>query len=268
MKSRIAVTEEETRAAQLAPDSLAKSIELFQQHGALWLEGVFQKDLIERLRIYYEKKYQSLSRKELKKRDASVGDRRFMITVNIKGEFNNPELYANPILLPLLDKIFSGRFRIASFGSVVALPGAEDQPIHLDHPPLFGSEELCNNLPVHALTMVVPLIDVSDDVGATAIWEGSHRSADRIEQLRRLMEEPDYSQASFPLTKQGDAYLMDYRVIHGGRANRSETARPILYIVFSRPWFRDAFNFSSQPSVQLNDKQRKKVPKKFRQLFA
>ena len=268
MKSRISVTKEETRAGQLAPGSLARSIDLFQQHGALWLEGVFQKDLIERLRVYYEKKYQSLSRKDLKQRDASVGDRRFMITVNIKGEFNTPQLYANPILLPLLKEIFSGQFRIASFGSVVAMPGAEDQPIHLDHPPLFGSEELCNNLPVHALTMVVPLVDVGEEVGATAIWEGSHRSTNRIEQLKRLMAKPDYTQASFPLTKQGDAYLMDYRVIHGGRANRSVTVRPILYIVFSRPWFRDAFNFSSQPSVQLSDKQRKKVPKKLRHLFA
>ena len=61
--------------------------------------------------------------------------------------------------------------------------------------------------------------------------------------------------------------MMDYRLIHGGMLNDSETIRPILYLVYSRPWFRDGFNFTSQPAVQISKKQRKKVPERWQGLF-
>jgi len=136
---------------------------------------------------------------------------------------------------------------------VTALPGAEDQPIHLDHPPLFeAAPHLTNSIPPYAVTMVVPLVDIDEQTGTTAIWEGSHKksddqnSEDRFRLLSRLMQEPDYSMAARPLPRQGDVYLMDYRVIHGGLANRSQIDRPILYVVYSRPWFRDGFNFGTE----------------------
>lgn len=246
-------------------DTVRQAAELFQTHGALWLENVFAKSTIEQLRATYQKKYLSLSKTELRKRDAAVGDQRFMITVDVKGAFNCPEVYANEALSPILHSLLSDAMRIASFGSVVALPGADEQAIHLDHPPLFGVAD--DGLPVYALTMVIPLIDLSPATGTTAIWEGTHRGAERFDLLRGLMDSPNFSDASVPMAKQGDAYLMDYRVIHGGMANRSDVARPILYIVYSRPWFRDGFNFKSQDAVSISKKQLKKVPKQHRSLF-
>ena len=137
-----------------------------------------------------------------------------------------------------------------------------------------AAPHLTNSIPPYAVTMVVPLVDIDEQTGTTAIWEGSHKksddqnSEDRFRLLSRLMQEPDYSMAARPLPRQGDVYLMDYRVIHGGLANRSQIDRPILYVVYSRPWFRDGFNFGKQPSVSISSKQLKKVPKKFRGLFA
>jgi len=247
------------------PEVTQQSVDLFHSHGALWLENVFEKSTIERLLATYHKKYLRLSKKELRQRDAAVGDQRFMITVDVKGAFNRPEIYANEALSPILHGLLTGALRVASFGSVVALPDADDQAIHLDHPPLFGTED--DRMPVYALTMVIPLIDLSPATGTTAIWEGSHRGADRFELLRGLMDGSDFSGAALPMAKQGDAYLMDYRVIHGGMANRSSVARPVLYIVYSRPWFRDGFNFKSQDAVSISKKQLKKVPKQHRSLF-
>lgn len=246
-------------------ETTAQAVDLFQTNGALWLENVFAKSTIEKLLATYQKKYLSLSKKELRQRDAAVGDQRFMITVDVKGAFNRPEVYANEALSLILHSLLSDALRIASFGSVVALPDADEQAIHLDHPPLFGVAD--DELPVYALTMVIPLIDLTPATGTTAIWEGSHRGAERFDLLRRLMDSPDFSDASLPMAKQGDAYLMDYRVIHGGMANRSDVARPILYIVYSRPWFRDGFNFKSQNAVSISKKQLKKVPKQHRSLF-
>jgi len=176
-----------------------------------------------------------------------VGDQRYMLTLDIKGKFNRPEVYANERLMPLLNGLLSSHLRIASFGCVTALPGAEDQPIHLDHPPLFeATPHLTDNIPPYAVTMVVPLVDIDEQTGTTAIWEGSHKqsddqnSEDRFELLGRLMQKPDYSMAAKPLPRQGDVYLMDYRVIHGGLANRSHIDRPILYVVFGIDLFQAA----------------------------
>ena len=71
-----------------------QGVDLFRDNGALFLENAFPKDLIERVAETYADKYQSMSKKELRKRDAVVGDRRYMVTVDIKKPFNDPELYA------------------------------------------------------------------------------------------------------------------------------------------------------------------------------
>lgn len=240
---------------------------LFREQGTLFLQGAFDRCLIEKVSAACAQRYQSLSGKELRKRDAMVGERRYMVTVDIKKPFSSPALYANSNLMPLLERLLSPHLRIVSFGIVVALPGAENQAIHLDHPPLFGLQESVNELPVWATTLVVPLVELNDEIGPTAIWPRTHTSPDRIERLEQLMATPDYSLAERPNTQLGDAYLMDYRLIHGGLANLSQQVRPILYLVYGRPWFRDGFNFSAQAAFSISKKQRKKVPKRWQGLF-
>lgn len=261
MKSKLRLTTPDVAPTE---DTIQCAVDQFDQHGCLWVENAFGKPLIEKLWTVYQKKYLRLSKAQLRKRDASVGDRRFMITVDIKGRFNRPEVYANEALLPILNRLLSPAMRIASFGSVVANSGAADQSVHLDHPPLFAAAD---RMPAYALTMVIPLIDLTQATGTTAIWEGSHWGDDRFDRLQALVQRPDYSDASFPMADRGDVYLMDYRVIHGGTANVSPIDRPVLYIVYSRPWFRDGFNFKSQRPVSISKQQRKKVPPQLRHLF-
>jgi hypothetical protein len=43
--------------------------------------------------------------------------------------------------------------------------------------------------------------------------------------------------------------LIDYRLQHGGTANHAKQARPLLYLVYSRPWFRDHRNFKKQSAL-------------------
>ena len=264
---KVPVSAAEFKAGCLEDETHSRAMDIFRQQGALWLAGCFDRELIQQVADACTEKYLSLGKKELRKRDAIVGDRRYMITVDIKKPFNDPRLYANPILLSLLHKLLSPHCRIASFGIVSASPGADEQPIHLDHPPLFDDPATNDGIPPYAITVVIPLVSLIPEMGTTAIWPGSHRSADRLEMLKQLMEAPDYAAAHHPLASLGDAYLMDYRLIHGGRANESDHVRPILYSVYSRPWFRDGFNFGSQPAVQISKKQIKKVPKEHRGLF-
>ena len=86
--------------------------------------------------------------------------------------------------------------------------------------------------------------------------------------MTELVESGSFHGSVAPKPKLGDAFLMDFRLIHAGTPNVSDIARPILYIVYSRPWFREDMNFDEQPPINLSPKQRKKVPKKLRYLFA
>jgi ectoine hydroxylase-related dioxygenase (phytanoyl-CoA dioxygenase family) len=264
MKSIIEITSGERQQKSLEPAMLEHAVSLFEDNGALWIKNVFDRELA----AAYQQRYTSLGRSKLDKRHANVGHRRFMVTIKVEPPFDNAQLYANPILMQLSRKLLGEWCKISSFGSVVTFPDADEQPIHLDHPPLYESEELCAQLPTHAVTVVIPLVDVDQSVGSTAIWEGSHKSAGARHLLQQLMAEPDFSGSTFPLPQMGDVYMMDYRVIHGGMANESEIERPILYLVYGRPWFRDGFNFTDQPAIDISAEEFAKLPEEHRHLFA
>ncbi len=268
MESKIQISSDEFERQSMAPSTTKKAASLFRQHGALWIEKALPPDFVRTLRQAYAEKYASLSPRKLRKRHASVGDGRFMITVTVKRPFNSPTLYANPHVMPILTDLLGLDCTISSFGSVVAFAGAGAQSVHFDYPPLFESEQLCAALPPHAITLVVPLIDLDETTGSTAIWEGSHARVGAREQLDRLAREKSWDGSVMPLPKLGDVYLMDFRLIHGGTANHSDHDRPLLYIVYSRPWFREDMNFDEQPAIKISRKQLKKTPQHLRYLFS
>ena len=268
MKSQIQISQEERDRESLDATTKSEANEQFRINGALWIKNVFTRSFIQTLADAYETKYTSRPMAQLGKQHAVVGDQRFMVTVTIEPPFNDPSLYANPLLTEILRSLLGHDCVISSFGSVVAFPGAEDQAIHFDHPPLFEDENQCVSLPPSAITVVIPLVDIDEATGSTAIWEGSHATVGARDQLCELMANPTWEGSVYPLPKMGDVYLMDYRVIHGGMANQSDRARPILYLVFSRSWFRDAYNFADQPPIQFAPKEFKKVPKTMRRMFA
>ncbi|MGB7342802.1 MAG: phytanoyl-CoA dioxygenase family protein [Pirellulaceae bacterium] len=253
---------------ELGDDNACDAVETYLQHGALWIENLFPRRFVQQLSKVYVRKYASLSIEQLGARFAKVGDRRYMVATEIKGKFNSPDLYANSRLMPVLTRLLGRHFIISSFGSVIAFPGAAAQSVHFDYPPLYEDEATCATLPPHAITMVVPLVDLSLKNGSTAMWLGSHKSISARQQLQDLAESGSMAGSVFADARMGDAYLMDFRLIHAGMPNQSEIARPVMYIVYSRPWFDESMNFDEQPRINLSRKQLAKMPKELRYLFA
>ena len=239
----------------------------FLTDGAIWLRDAIDPRLVQRLAKRFRKHYLSLGESALADRFACVGDSRYLVSVEIKGAFNSVGLFANPNLLPLMNQLLGQRIRISSFSVVVSLKGSKAQPVHVDYPPLFDDESVCNALPPHAITLIVPLTDLTPETGSTAIWLGSHNAPGSRDRLVALSNSESFGGSSVPLPKVGDAVLMDYRTIHAGTPNVSGEPRPILYIVYSRSWFNEHLNFAEQPPVNISPKQLARVPKKYRALF-
>ena len=55
-----------------------RACSLFREHGTLLIENAFPKELIEKLAAAFAEQYETISKRELRKRDAVVGDRHCM----------------------------------------------------------------------------------------------------------------------------------------------------------------------------------------------
>jgi hypothetical protein len=185
------------------------------------------------------------------------GEARFEITVRMSGAFARPEGFANPLLRGILGPLLGADMQLNSFSIVVSYPGASMQEVHRDHGHLFASEpDIGPNLPVYAVNVGVPLIDVDLETGPTGVWPGSHRWPPNVQ--------ADPATVTVCPVQRGDCILLDYRTLHTGMPNRSVRARPILYMVYARGWFSDeATHFGvNSPDMPLEDYNR--VPEQAR----
>lgn len=192
-----------------------------------------------------------------------VGDGRYMVTLHLNPPFDKPELFASPPVLAVVRATLGVDAIINSLAVVIAMPGAEAQRPHVDHGMLFpGFEAVSMAAPPYALTAIIPLLDLDESTGSTEVWPRGPN-----------MPTPDAWTSKPPGStvlplELGDATLIDYRVCHGGTPNPGLVARAILYIVYSRPWFRDADNFSEIPPLRVSPQQLANLPAQYRSLFA
>ncbi len=231
----------------------------FRSSGAVLVKGAYNREKLERLRALYLEKYADYLYEEERGDALEVGNRRRMVTIEVAGAFNDPEIYANPFLLPLIQLFTETDAILGGFGSVVSLPGSLDQGVHADHPPLFGEDRFDLHLPCFAILMISPLIEMNDLHGTTAVWPGSHAVPRKEVQALCRCE--------LPIVEVGDALLMDYRLWHAGTANRSSVPRPVLYSYYARQWFRDCVNYFQQHALEISPEELQRVPDSLRYLF-
>jgi len=258
MTPTIRFTPEEHASESVNPDTLLVASELFRVNGVLFLQNILSPKFIKTLHASFIKRHRHYFY-DRKFRDAlPLGDKRLQITVKLQTPFNTPLLYANPLVFPIIKQILGVDCILGAFGAAVSLPGAEDQSVHKDYPRLFH-QPVDTLIPSFAISMMIPLVNLNDINGTTRVWRGSNIASD--EGIKCIQSED-------PHVPIGSCYLLDYKLLHQGTANRSKKVRPILYNTYCRPWFRDSINFRIQPTVQTSSKEYKKVSEAHRGLFS
>lgn len=242
------------------PDLIGLAADFFNRNGVLAIDNLFDSKAIEQLSQYFQTSYSSYFDCGEYADSLEVGDKRRMITIDVKEQFNNPELYANPLLYGLMQRVLGSDFILGSYGVVAALPGAEHQHVHRDHPSLFGDETIDAKIPSFAVTVVVPLVNLTAETGSTRVWKQSHHQP-------RSQKEYKLKASDTPYMPVGSCYLMDYQLVHGGTANVSEIVRPILYLIYYRPWFREVVNFEKQDRINITPEEYQKIPAQYKSLF-
>ncbi len=215
----------------------------FRNSGMLWLQGVFECQLLEDLRSAYFKEYAGLNEKDHPNVCLDVGDKdRSMYTVIKRPPFDHPDLHQSPLLFPVLRSILTKEMIIQSFGVVSASSGSSRQHLHIDHNKLFREMgDFSSLLPSYAITLIIPLVDLNEETGTTAIWPGSHRNASNLPEDD---ENLTYEHAVLPNAKVGDCLMWDFRTYHCGTPNLTDSDRPLLYMTLSRSWFEDRCNYN------------------------
>jgi hypothetical protein len=247
---------DERARGQVLPETLRQAHAAFHKNGFLMLPGVFPVPVIDAMHRDYVARYGALDAGGMYAQSEQPapnpidkrGKARFEITMRMSGAFGRPDVFGNPLLRGVLAPLLGADMQLNSFSIVVSYPGAMMQQIHRDHGHLFASEpDIGPNLPVYAINVVVPLIDVDVETGPTGVWPGSHRWPSNVE------AQPD-GVTAFPL-RRGDCVLLDYRTLHTGLPNQSARVRPILYMVYARGWFcDDATHFGvNSPDMPLED---------------
>ena len=169
---------------------------------------------------------------------AREGGRYDMRHKMLQHPFNSAELVYNPSWYPVVAKALGEPLTLLYSGVMFAraLQDAEPQGWHAD------GEQLCPDvgLPPHCLNVFVPLVELTPENGSTEFCPGTH-----IAGAEDLEDKPTFGM----YTPAGSAIIFDYRIQHRGAANRCVKDRPMLYLVYAKPWFRDHANHRSR--VQL-----------------
>ena len=163
--------------------------------------------------------------------------------------FNDPRLVSNSFLQPVVNSLLGKDAKLVYAGLILSFPLSADQPWHQDGTALFDDHEFPNDksLPPYALNVFIPLEDVTEGLGPTEFCVGSHYR-DKAIRAMKFIENRDEKNAKVigPLLKTGDALIYDYRVCHRGTQNLADKTRPMLYLMYARPWFREHVNFSEE----------------------
>lgn len=218
---------------------IAEAFQTFTRQGYVVLDNIMPEETIRSLHAEFFERYEDQIKDQETAESLEVGGQRFMIPLHLSGGLGAPQVFANPYVIALIHMILGIDAIIDAFGAFLSLSGAEDQHIHHDGPILFNSE-ISRLLPSYALTFGLPLVEMNDLSGTTAMWPGSHRTGSHKD-----------AEPVRPRVPLGSCMLWDFRTYHSGMANRSNQLRPMVYATYARCWYQDPVNFRKETLQRL-----------------
>ncbi|MCS5710821.1 phytanoyl-CoA dioxygenase family protein [Candidatus Berkiella aquae] len=151
-----------------------------------------------------------------------------------KGIFADSHFQHNPIIEKLIQKVLHSRYTNYT-GVVFAAPGSGDQYWHRDTDNIADSDidgTQLVRMDDFYFTVLIPLVNMNKENGTTEFMLTTHR--------KTMEEYPLAKTAQFDL-KAGDVIIFNGKINHRGRANLSQSPRPVLYNVYYKKWYNDSY---------------------------
>eukprot|EP00977_Amphora_coffeiformis_P028591 scaffold36269_cov206-Amphora_coffeaeformis.AAC.1 len=248
---------------------------VLQKCKLLVIRNVFDKEVLEEYKASVTGYIQGLKNGEISREGTTSNNENFFQQQLDTGRWEVllpenlavPRIISNPSVLKVLEdeRVLGPDLVLHSLGTTLADSGAETQDWHIDSDFLYSdilyeSAGISHHqLPAYAITMIAPLLHMTLDHGPTQFSMGSSNlaglteSRDDIElqdeSLRsHIYDQPDledredlndYKYMRTPLVSFGDVVLFDYQLINRGGKNASPDLTTLLYLTYSRPWYKD-----------------------------
>ena len=248
-------------ANALDADGISLALSHLQQYGLVQIDRVYSDELITHIRSELLEQLGDPDQGRYDEGALDLGGRRYIASLELKNAFNDPDYYANPNLIKVLNAVFRKVYVLNAFGCSVALSGCDEQRFHCDHPSLFGDPDQDKHLPVYAVNVFTPVMDMNRQNGTTKFFVASHLASDAIRRNDAGELIDGIIEAEVPA---GSALIYDYRLFHAGTGNPGDNVRPLPYLFFSKPWFRDMVNFDKHQPLNMPSKELNKVPEELK----
>ena len=256
-KAAKAIEHAHFRLAFSDPELTNKTHDIFDTMGVVLIDDLLSPELIRELKIAHADAVANWQEAGLGTPN-NVGDKRFTVPIRMKAPFNDPALFANPVIMDMLTTAMGEKPIINAFGAVETRAGAKMQHVHREHPLLFRSDDVNAVIPTYAVTMLIPLIDLDEEAGGTQLWEKTHK----LPTGEKWQGDP-----SVVYTRAGSALTFDYRVYHGGMPCRADHGRPMIFLSYSLPWFKDTLAFESHAALAITEAELQAIPEEHRDMF-
>jgi len=241
---------------------LALAEQLYRQYGALILNDVFDRSLINRCHQQFQAEHLPLLESEQSAEQARSGTRRVRFSLATSGEFNSPDFYANDFVMRLVKRLLGPDLIIGSQMALAVLPGAREQQGSIYHRALFtqGSkhDERLPTTPPVAIRCLIPLHDLNPRAGTMAVKKGSHQLSSRA------ARELDFQVSDLPA---GSCALVDVASNCRVQGNQTEEMRTLVDLIYQRTWFVDRENFRNLAPLNISAEEYQCVPNRHRKLF-
>jgi ectoine hydroxylase-related dioxygenase (phytanoyl-CoA dioxygenase family) len=206
---------------------LDRFAEDLNRDGVCVIRGLFDQQLIQKWAVAFDALFHDRQRSG---RLAPRGKARFYTTLPWVAPFADPAVFANPVILGVLDRVFYQEYKLVQLAADVPLQGAEHQAIHRDFRPLFSDQIVT---PLYALAVNFPLVEVTAENGPFEMARGTHKMPRETGLVKIRAGEIPIEQFYM---QPGDVMIRSPLALHRGTPNLTPQPRPMIVMGYVMHW--------------------------------
>lgn len=207
---------------------LDRFAEDLNRDGICIIRGLFERKLIEEWVVAFDILFQE--RQQRPGGLAPRGQARYYVTLPWVPPFANPSVFANPIILGVLERVFFQEYKLVQLAADIPMQGSDYQEIHRDFRTLFSDQIVT---PLYALAVNFPLVEVTEENGPFQMARGTH-VLPREEGLVKIRAGEIPIESFY--TQPGDVIIRSPLALHRGSPNRTPQPRPMIVMGYVMHW--------------------------------
>lgn len=214
--------------ASYSATDLDRFAQELKRDGICLIRGLFDQKLIDEWAQAFEKLF-----RERLNQPGGLAPReiaRYYLTLPWITPFANELVFANPVIMGVLKRVFFQEYVMVQLGVDLPVQGSDYQEIHRDFRPLFCDQIVT---PLYALAVNFPLVEVTAENSPFQMARGTHLLP-REEGLKKIARN-EIPMESFYM-QPGDVLVRSPLALHRGSPNRTNQPRPMIVMGYVMHW--------------------------------